>query len=201
MLALKRFVTVVVMVYLLLALLFFLVPSVRATVAGLSPGLSMLEQERQFFYWLAAIGAGILALHLLTENADSVMLRRQVAQHEGKVNELKARLYDQQQQSVRPASTIPRPVETTTTTVVQPVETVVRPVELRPVEVRPVETAPAPGSSFTISANPDAIPRSNVYGSGAPAGSDGVGAAADRPMFPQSDPSLSNTPPADRPGL
>ncbi|WP_375418447.1 hypothetical protein [uncultured Hymenobacter sp.] len=194
MLALKRFVTVVVMVYLLLALLFFLVPSVRATVAGLSPGLSGLEQERQFFYWLAAIGAGILALHLLTENADSVMLRRQVAQHEGKVNELKAKLYDQQQQVVRPASTIPRPVETTTTTVVQPVETVVRPVET----VRPAEAAPTPGSGFTISANPDAIPRTNPYNNPGPGSTN---PAAERPVFPQSDPSLSNTPPADRPAL
>ena len=135
MLALKRFVTVVVMVYLLLTLLFFLVPSVRATVAGFSPSLSAVEQERQFFYWLAAIGAIVLALHLLTENADSAMLRRQVAQHEGKVNELKARLYDNQQQAVRPASTVPRPVE----------------------------VAPTPGSGFTISANPDAIPRTSPY--------------------------------------
>jgi hypothetical protein len=175
MLALKRFVTVVVMVYLLLALLFFLVPSVRATVAGFSPSLSAMEQERQFFYWLAAIGAIILALHLLTENADSAMLRRQVAQHEGKVNELKARLYDNQQQTVRPASTVPRPVE----------------------------VAPSPGSGFTISANPDAIPRTNPYAAAPnePTGADGFSEEADRPVFPQSDPSLSNTPPADRPRL
>ena len=176
MLALKRFVTVVVMVYLLLALLFFLVPSVRATVAGFSPSLSAVEQERQFFYWLAVIGAIILALHLLTENADSALLRRQVSQNEGKVNELKARLYDNQQQTVRPASTAPRPVE----------------------------TAPTPGSGFTISANPDAIPRTNPYASSTPAepaGADGFSAEADRPVFPQSDPSLSNTPPANRPTL
>lgn len=182
MLALKRFVTVVVMVYLLLALLFYLVPSVRATVAGLSPDLSEVGRERQFFYWLAAIGAIVLALQLLTENADSVLLRRQVAQHEGKVNELKARLYDHQQQAVRPATTIPRPVETISETTV----------------VRPAGTAPTPGSGFTISANPDAIPRSNPYGSASASGSS---LDPDRPVFPQSDPSLSNTPPADRPSL
>lgn len=181
MLALKRFMTVVVMVYLLLALLFYFVPSVRATVAGFSPGLSLIEQERQFFYWLAAIGAVVLALHLLTENADSALLRRQVAQHESKVNELKAKLYDHQQQAVRPASTIPRPVETTV--------------------VRPVETAPTPGSGFTISAHPDAIPRTSAYGNAAPAGADGFRPEADQPTFPQSDPSLANTPPADRPAL
>lgn len=176
MLALKRFVTVVVMVYLLLALLFFLVPSVRATVAGFSSSLSAVEQERQFFYWLAVIGAIILALHLLTENADSALLRRQVSQNEGKVNELKARLYDNQQQTVRPASTAPRPVE----------------------------VAPATGPGFTISANPDAIPRTNPYAATAPTkpvGADGFSPEADRPLFPQSDPSLSNTPPADRPAL
>lgn len=168
MLALKRFMTVVVMVYLLLALLFFLVPAVRATVAGLSSNSSPLEQERQFFYWLAAIGAVVLALHLLTENADSALLRRQVSQSEGKINELKAKLYDHQQTLGRPASTASRRVE----------------------------TPPPPSSGFTISANPDAIPRTNPYGSPRVAGPD-----ADRPVFPQSDPSLSNTPPADRPPL
>ena len=187
MLALKRFLTIVVMVYLLLTLLFYLVPSVRDTVAGFSPGLSGVDRERAFFYWLAAIGAVILGLHLLTENADSSLLRRQVAQNEGKVNELKARLYDQQQQAVRPASTIPRPVE----------------------------VVPSTGSGFTISANPDAIPRTSAYGNAPaadrlhsasasttePAGADGYGTGADRPVFPQSDPSLGNTPPADRPAL
>lgn len=185
MLAIKRFLTVVVMVYLLLTLLFYLVPSVRDTVAGFSSGLSGVDRERAFFYWLAAIGAVILALHLLTENADSAMLRGQVAQHEGKVNELKARLYDQQQQAVRPASTIPRPVE----------------------------VVPPTGSGFTISANPDAIPRTSAYGNAPaadrlhsasttePAGADGYSAEADRPTFPQQDPSLSNTPPANRPAL
>ena len=34
-----------------------------------------------------------------------------------------------------------------------------------------------------------------------PAGADGFSAEADRPTFPQSDPSLSNTPPANRPSL
>lgn len=180
MLALKRFVTVVVMVYLLLALLFYLVPSVRATLAGFSPSLSAEAQEQQFFYWLAAIGAIILTLQLLTENADSALLRRQVSQHEGKVNELKAKLYDHQQQTVRPASTVPRPVD---------------------VVARPLEPTPQPGSGFTISANPDAIPRQSVYRDENTTGSDGFGPEADRPLFPQSDPSLSNTPPADRPAL
>ncbi len=104
MLALKRIVTVAVMVYLLLALLFILAPAVRSSVMGLGPGLSVLEQERQFFYVLSVIGAVVLALHLLTENLDSVMLRRSVSQQENKINELKAKLYDSQQRGTTPAA-------------------------------------------------------------------------------------------------
>jgi hypothetical protein len=109
MLAFKRFVTVVVMVYLLLALLFILAPAVRATVMGMGDGLSSLEQERKFFYVMFIIGAVILALHLITENMDSMMLRRSVSLHEGKINELKAKLYDHQQRMP------PQPVATART--------------------------------------------------------------------------------------
>ena len=105
MLALKRIVTVVVMVYLLLSLLFILSPSVRATVGGFGDGLSTLEKERQFFYVMFIIGAVVLALHLITENMDSAMLRRNVSVHEGKINELKAKLYDLQQRTGQPLGT------------------------------------------------------------------------------------------------
>jgi len=101
MLALKRFVTIVVMVYLLLALLFLLVPAVRATVAGFETALGNFNpvnilKERDFFQALAWIGVLVLGLHLVTENLDSVMLRRTVTQNENKINELKAKLYDGQ---------------------------------------------------------------------------------------------------------
>ncbi len=148
MLALKRIVTVAVMIYLLLALLFFFVPAVRASVMGMGSGLSAMEQERHFFYVLAVIGAVIMALHLLTENLDSVLLRRTVSQNEGKINELKAKLYDQQQR-----------------TGIAPPVAGARTVDGRKLDapvVRPAEP---------------------------------------RPTFPQNDPSLSNTPPADRPPL
>ncbi len=102
MLALKRIVTVAVMVYLLLALLFILAPAVRSSVVGMGPGLSVIEQERQFFYVMFVVGAVILALQLITENLDSVLLRREVSQHEGKINELKAKLYDHQQWVAQP---------------------------------------------------------------------------------------------------
>lgn len=152
MLALKRIVTVAVMVYLLLALLFILVPAVRSSVMGIGPGLSAIEQERQFFYTMFVIGAVILALHLLTENLDSVMLRRSVSQQEGKINELKAKLYDTQQRATAPAA-VPGS---------------------RTIDGR-IPVAPA-----SDRLTPDHLPR---------------------PTFPQSDPSLSNTPPAERPPL
>lgn len=96
MLALKRIVAVAVLVYLLLALLFFLFPAVRSSVAGLNGSGSSVEDERSFFYVLSIIGAVILALELLVENLDSSLLRREAAKQDGKINELKAKLYDAQ---------------------------------------------------------------------------------------------------------
>jgi len=155
MLALKRIVTVVVMVYLLLALLFILAPAVRSTVTGMGSGLSVIEQERQFFYVMFVIGAIVLTLQLITENLDSTLLRRAVSQHEGKINELKAKLYDTQQRTTAP--------------VVQ---------GSRTIDGRlPNTTFP---TSATENRTADHLPQ---------------------PTFPQSDPSLSNTPPADRPPL
>jgi hypothetical protein len=103
MLAFKRFVTIVVMVYLLLALLFLLVPAVRETVAGIDTTLGSLNplnalKERDFYRALAWSGVLILGLHLVVENLDSSLLRRTVTQNENKINELKARLYDNHQQ-------------------------------------------------------------------------------------------------------
>jgi hypothetical protein len=152
MLALKRIVTVAVMVYLLLALLFILVPAVRSSVMGLGSGLSLIEQERQFFYVMFVVGAVVLALHLITENLDSVLLRRAVTQQESKINELKAKLYDTQQRGATPVA-LPTS---------------------RTVDGR-VPVAPA-----SEHRTPEHLPR---------------------PTFPQSDPSLSNTPPAERPPL
>ena len=162
MLTLKRIVTVAVMIYLLLALLFILVPAVRMSVMGMGSGLSAMEQERQFFYVLAVIGAVIMALHLLTENLDSVLLRRTVTQHEGKINELKAKLYDQQQR-----------------TGIAPQTTGSRTIDGRNLEAPVVTTRPVAPSN-TEDRTADHLPQ---------------------PTFPQNDPSLSNTPPADRPPL
>ena len=146
MVALKRFVSVVVMVYLLLALLFLLVPSVRASVADLGTALSEVERNRDFFQLLATIGAVILAVHLVVENLDSSLLRRNVAKQDGRINELKAKLYDHHQTSTLPA------------------------------------TGPLGASANRYEA-PTAAPE------------------PERPLFPQNDPSLPNTPPAERPRL
>ena len=156
MLALKRIVTVAVMIYLLLALLFILAPAVRSSVVGMGSGLSVLEQERQFFYVMFVIGAIILALQLITENLDSTLLRRAVNQHEGKINELKARLYDTQQRTTAPVIPGARTIDGRLT------------------------DATLPPTSTTENRTTDHLPQ---------------------PTFPQSDPSLSNTPPADRPPL
>jgi len=107
MLALKRIVTVAVMVYLLLALLFLLLPAVRSSVAGLGGSGSVVDDERNFFYVLAFIGVVVLALHLITENIDSSVLRRTVGQQDSKINELKAKLYDVQQPTGSAAATSP----------------------------------------------------------------------------------------------
>lgn len=92
MLALKRLVTVLVMVYLLLVLLLLLSPGSRDGLMAVTAG----NDAATFYYGLFLIGAVLLTLQLITENLDSVLLRRDVASREGKINELKARLYDQQ---------------------------------------------------------------------------------------------------------
>ena len=166
MLALKRIVTVAVMVYLLLAVLFVFVPAVRTTVMGIGDGLSALEQERHFYYTLFVIGAVLMALQLITENLDSVLLRRAVSQHEGKINELKAKLYDHQQRSAAP---VPAGSRTIDGRITEPMPATM-----------PTQSQAAGTVSRTENRTPDHLPQ---------------------PTFPQSDPSLSNTPPANRPPL
>ncbi|UOR04291.1 hypothetical protein MUN82_15250 [Hymenobacter aerilatus] len=93
MLFLKRLTTILVMIYLLLALLFIFSPAARDTFAS-SIGLG--TEPSAFYYTLFVTGVVLLAALLLVENIDSVLLRRSVTQQEGKINELKARLYDHQ---------------------------------------------------------------------------------------------------------
>ena len=163
MLALKRIVTVAVMVYLLLALLFILAPAVRASFVDMGSGLSVLEKEREFYRIMFLIGAGLLTLHLITENLDSVLLRRAVSQNEGKINELKAKLYDHQQRTATPLS-VPGG----------------RTIDGRLPDALPTQSQAAGTVSTTENRTADHLPQ---------------------PTYPQSDPSLGNTPPAERPVL
>ncbi|UOQ73873.1 hypothetical protein [Hymenobacter cellulosilyticus] len=126
MLALKRIVTVLVMVYLLLALLFIFSPATRDTFAS-TFNLSGDAGLTAFYYTLFIIGAILLALHLITENMDSALLRRETTVLNGKINELKAKLYDHQidqrerefQQRTVTTTTTAAPVAPAPTTVYQ----------------------------------------------------------------------------------
>lgn len=100
MLALKRLVTVLVMIYLLLVLLLVLSPGSRDSLMSVTAG----SNPTNFYYGLFLIGGVLLLLQLVTENLDSVLLRRDVASREGKINELKARLYDQQIEQRSPST-------------------------------------------------------------------------------------------------
>ena len=147
MLALKRIITVAVMVYLLLALLFILAPAVRSSVMGMGSGLSVLEQERQFFYVMFVAGAVVLTLQLITENLDSSLLRRAVNQNEGKINELKAKLYDHQQ---RATTFVGAPGSRTIDgRVTEPAIPATRPLDTRPADSLPQPTFPQSDPSLS----------------------------------------------------
>ncbi|RSK42989.1 hypothetical protein [Hymenobacter perfusus] len=108
MLALKRLVTILVMVFLLLALLVLLLPSVKSSFAG------MAGSPESLYFGLLVAAVVLLGLQLITENLDSTLLRRDVAAREGKINELKARLYDHQLEQ-RPDRPLGAPRTGTTT--------------------------------------------------------------------------------------
>ncbi|RPD46443.1 hypothetical protein DNI29_15730 [Hymenobacter sediminis] len=110
MLALKRLVTILVMVFLLLALLVLLLPSVRASFVG------MAGTPEALYFALLIAAVILLGLQLITENLDSVLLRREVTARDAKINELKARLYDYQMEQRTTAERAPGAPRTGTTT-------------------------------------------------------------------------------------
>ncbi len=110
MLALKRLVTILVMIFLVLALLVLLLPSVQTSFVG------MAGSPQALYYSLLVAAVLLLGLHLITENLDSTLLRREVAGYERKINELKARLYDQQLEQQRAAERPPVAPRTGVTT-------------------------------------------------------------------------------------
>jgi hypothetical protein len=159
MLAIKRLVTVLVMVFVLLGVLLILVPSVRASAEGMFGSGPV-----GLYYALFITGLVLLGLQLITENLDSVLLRREVATHTGKINELKARLYDQQA-ALREREFQQRPVEVAAPVAPAPT-TIVTPVVAAPT------TTYAPETGRAIPGQP--------------------GHDVEHPTFPQSDPGLAN---------
>ena len=180
MLAFKRLVNVLVMVYLLLALLFILTPASRDLIMS-SVGLN--NDLATFYNTMFIIGAVLLALELLVENLYNVALQRDVTRQTGKVNELKARLYDhqmeqrdrelQQRPVAAPAPIAPaRPVVADTPVV--PVAPVVAPTpvpvsaptttttRLDPVYVVPADPTPGTNLPPTTNAVVNTPPHSNV---------------------------------------
>lgn len=109
MLIIRRIATVAVMVYLLLTVLFIVTGGARDAMMALTGN----HDPAAFWYVMTLIGAGLLLLLLLTENAYNVAMRRDITRHELKVNELKAKLYDHQMDQrgtdVRAGTTVPRP--------------------------------------------------------------------------------------------
>ncbi|MGI4742317.1 MAG: hypothetical protein ACRYG7_44740 [Janthinobacterium lividum] len=93
MLFLKRIVTVIALVYLLLSLLILFFPFVRTSTVGIFSAYS-LPMEINMLLGFTWASVGVVGLLLIFENLDSGLLRRTVSQQEKKINELKAQLFD-----------------------------------------------------------------------------------------------------------
>lgn len=95
MLFLKRIVTVLALVYLLLALLILFFPFVRTSSVGIFSAYSLPMEINMLlgFTWASVFIVGLL---LVFENLDSGLLRRNASKQEQKINELKAQLFDTQ---------------------------------------------------------------------------------------------------------
>jgi hypothetical protein len=104
MLFLKRIVTVLALVYLLLALLILFFPFVRTSTVGIFSAYSLPMEINMLlgFTWASVFITGLL---LIFENLDSGLLRRSASKQEQKINELKAQLFDAQQRLATPAPT------------------------------------------------------------------------------------------------
>jgi hypothetical protein len=105
MLFLKRIVTVLALIYLLLAVLILFFPFVRTSTVGIFSAYSLPMEINMLlgFTWASVFITGLL---LIFENLDSGLLRRSAAKQEQKINELKAQLFDTQR-ALAAAPTIP----------------------------------------------------------------------------------------------
>lgn len=90
---LKRVVTIIALVYLLVALLLLFFPFVRTSSVGLF-GVYSLPLEINLLLGFTWGGVIVVGLLLIFENLDSGLLRRTIDQKDKKINELKAQLFD-----------------------------------------------------------------------------------------------------------
>jgi len=91
--AIKRLVTIIALVYLLVALLLLFFPFVRTSSVGIF-GIYSLPLEINMLLGFTWAGVIVVGLLLVFENLDSGLLRRTIDQQDKKINELKAQLFD-----------------------------------------------------------------------------------------------------------
>lgn len=108
MLFLKRIVTVIALLYLLVALLFLFFPAVRSSMSVFGMQAYTLAMEVNLLLGLTWVGVVVTTLLMLVEKADSGLLRRSVAKQEQKINELKAQLFDAKKPLAQPQQ-LPNP--------------------------------------------------------------------------------------------
>ncbi len=102
----KRAVTVLALIYLVLALLLLFFPFVRSSTIGIFSVYSLPMEVNLLlgFMWVSVAVVGLL---LISENIDSGLLRRTVSKQEQKINELKAQLFDAKKPLGAPAYPMP----------------------------------------------------------------------------------------------
>ena len=114
MLFLKRIVTILALIYLLLALLILFFPFVRTSSVGIFSAYS-LPMEINMLLGFTWASVGIIGILLVFENLDSGLLRRTVAKQDQKINELKAQLFDATKPLAPPVTTYSSATNPTTT--------------------------------------------------------------------------------------
>ncbi|GAB3636743.1 hypothetical protein GCM10027422_23330 [Hymenobacter arcticus] len=110
MLFLKRIVTVLALLYMLVALLFLFFPAVRSSMSVFGVQAYTMAMEVNLLLGLTWVGVIVTGLLMLVEKADSGLLRRSAGKQEQKINELKAQLFDAKKSLTQPQSqSLPNP--------------------------------------------------------------------------------------------
>lgn len=98
----KRIVTLLALIYLLVALLILFFPFVRSSTVGIF-GVYSLPLEINLLLGFTWASVGVVALLLVFENIDSSLLRRKIGKQDAQINELKAQLYEVQKPLTPPS--------------------------------------------------------------------------------------------------